>query len=112
MFDREIYLLVVSLDSCFEERIEVIPPVENIHRSRGGHCSLWDVIFLHPPPCFPVEAKRHTSIREILEKVYGGFLSSNTDRGVSYGKRTTLHPLWITALNNLAGKQGGTSGII
>lgn len=28
-----------------------------------------------------------------------------TDRSVLDGKRTTLHPLWITALNHLVGKQ-------
>lgn len=61
MFDREIYLLVASFDSCFKERIEVIPPVEHIHRSRGGYCSLQYVIVLHPPPCFPVEATCHSS---------------------------------------------------
>lgn len=59
MFDREIYLLVASFDSCFKERIEVIPPVEHLHQSRGGYCSLQDVIFLRPPPCFPVKAQCH-----------------------------------------------------
>lgn len=61
MFDREICLLVASFDSCFKERIEVISPVERLHQSRGGYCNLQDVIFLHPPPCFPVKAKCHSS---------------------------------------------------
>lgn len=43
-------------------------------------------------------------VKEILEKGYNAFLPS-TDRSVLDGKRTTLHPLWFTALNHLVGKQ-------
>lgn len=105
MFDREIYLLAASFDSCFKERIEVIPPVEHIHQSWGGYCSLQDVIFLQPPPCFPVEAKCCSSEGDFRKGVWFIFFSPNTGRSVLEGKRTILHLLWIVALNHLVGKQ-------
>jgi len=77
MFDREIYLFVSSFDSCFRERIDVIPPVEHIHTSRGGYRSLRDVVFLQPPPCFPGEVKCHASEEDLRKGVNYLFIFFN-----------------------------------